>query len=380
LIERSIDILSRLVAHPSISSLPVTAMAEDLADHADRSGFTVHRFETSPGKSNVVAQIGPKGRSGLALCGHMDVVPTEGQGWNSDPFELKRIDGKLYGRGTCDMKGFIAISLAAVEALPRNRLKRGLSLIWTHDEEVGCLGAQALAGQLEEAGIALPESVLIGEPTDMDICRMHAGHTTIEIRITGRPAHSSKPHLGCSAIAIAAETIASVRDFQAEIARTTCPHSEMGGAHALLNVGEIHGGTAVNIVPEHCHLRLGLRPMPGQSSQELLRDLRRRISEIEKRNPPAKIDLHVPQEAPPMITPSGTGLEKALRKLMSEAADIGVPFATDGGRLSQVGTSPIVCGPGSIDQAHKADEYIGLEAMSECRTVLDSLIYKWCLE
>ena len=376
--KRSIEILSGLVAHPSVSSSPVTEMAEELANHAEDCGFKVRRFETSPGKANVVAQLGPTERNGLALCGHMDVVPVKGQTWSSDPFRLKRKGERLYGRGTCDMKGFIALCMAAAEQLPSRAPSRGLSLVWTHDEEVGCLGAQALTGQLEEAGIAIPEAILIGEPTSMDICRMHAGHTTVELRIKGRPAHSSKPHLGCSAIAIAGEIIASLQDYQARLAKTPCVHAEMEGAHALLNIGRISGGEAVNIVPEHCHLMLGLRPMPGQDSGGLLDELRRRMAIIQSRHEGASIEFRVPQEAPPMITPSGTGLEKALRNLLADAGDIGVPFATDGGRLSELGASPIVCGPGSIDQAHKADEFIALDAMAGCRTVLDALVHRWC--
>ena len=260
----TIDVLSRLVAWPTVSSRPVTELAAFLAQRAEDAGMTVEQFETAPGKVNVIASAGPRGTDGLVLSGHMDVVPVEGQGWRTDPFRLTESDGRLYGRGACDMKGFIAAVTDALPALPLAKLDRELVLVWTHDEEVGCLGSAALGGQL--GGRALPSLAWIGEPTSLQICRLHPGHFTVDIACTGRPAHSSRPSLGLNAIEIAAEVIGAMKVLAAELAAERSDLPGLVTPWTVVNTGCIHGGSAINIVPEHCVVKVGLRPLPGVSS------------------------------------------------------------------------------------------------------------------
>ena len=168
-----VSLLERLIAYPTVSSRPVDAIVADLAHDAETLGGRVHVLETPPGKSNIVARFGPEGTDGLTISGHMDVVPTDGQDWSSDPFTLSRRDGRLYGRGSADMKGFLAATMAALSDLPLRDLRRELALVWTHDEEVGCIGSGALAEGWDHRQPSLPTQTWIGEPTDARICRMH---------------------------------------------------------------------------------------------------------------------------------------------------------------------------------------------------------------
>lgn len=276
------------------------------------------------------------------------------------------------------MKGFIAASMSAIEDHSFRNPKEGLTLIWTHDEEVGCLGAQALQRQLQQANISLPRAILIGEPTNMNICRMTGGHTTVEIALTGIPAHSSKPHLGRSAIAAAMLAIEKVHSVQSILHDQPCPHHEMHGACSLINIAQIAGGEAINIIPEKCTIRLGIRPMPGHDIREIIEQIRQQMKFVSEKTQ-CEIHVLVPQNAPPLLTPENTDLERILRKKRPQAKSVGVPFATDGGPLAELDTTPLICGPGSIDVAHKPNEYIPIAELLDCKQMVSSLIYDWCL-
>ena len=375
---KTINTLEKLVSYPTISSSPVVELGAYLAQLAEDNNFEVIQFATSPTKVNVVAHIGPWTKTSLALCGHMDVVPTDGQNWTSDPFRLTQREDRLYGRGSCDMKGFIAASMAAISELNLRNLTDGLTLIWTHDEEVGCLGAQALQQQLQFANLSLPKAVLIGEPTSLDICRMNGGHTTVEISIKGVPAHSSKPLLGNSAILAAVSVIQQINSLQSTLQAEPCSHHEMRGACSLINVAQIEGGEAINIVPEKCKIQLGIRPMPGHDIHTIISEIQHQIKFVSEKTQ-CDIQISIPQNAPPLLTPKNTDLEKLLRKKRPQAKSIGVPFATDGGSLAELDTTPIICGPGSIDVAHKPDEYVPIAELMSCQQMVSSLIYDWCL-
>ena len=271
--------LSNYISFPTVSSDPVLGLSNQLANQAEDLGFQVSIFESSATKQNIVAQIGPLVPiqenhpslcKGISFCGHMDVVPVEGQEWKSDPFSLLVDGNRFFGRGTCDMKGFFATTMLALKDFDLSKLQKNITLIWTHDEEVGCLGAQSLVQQVRQKGLILPQQTLIGEPTSMDICRMHGGHTTIDIHIKGIPAHSSKPHLGCSAILILAELIQSIQKYQIILQENPCHHAEMCNAHSLINIAEIKAGSAINIVPEHARVRIGIRPMPDHSESKII--------------------------------------------------------------------------------------------------------------
>ena len=375
----TVDVLSRLVAWPTVSSRPLTELAAFLAQKAEDAGMRVERFETEPGKVNVVASAGPQGTDGLVLSGHMDVVPVEGQGWRTDPFRLTESDGRLYGRGACDMKGFIAAVTDALPALPLARLDRELVLMWTHDEEVGCLGSAALTRQLE--GRPLPSLSWIGEPTSLQICRLHPGHLRVDITCTGRPAHSSRPALGLNAIEIAAEVIGAMKRLAAELSTERSDLPGLLTPWTVMNTGCIHGGSAINIVPERCMVQVGFRPLPGVSAAALLERIREQIAPIDARyrQEGGGVDITETQDTPALLTESGTDLEALLRPDASSAEIGGVPFATDGGNLARLGPRSLIFGPGSIDVAHRPDEFVPISELLTVRHAVERIVRARCM-
>ena len=236
-----------------MSSESVTALVDHLASLSEDLAFTVERFQSAPGKENLLAQLGPQ-EDALVLCGHMDVVPVSGQSWDSDPFTAKLTEDRIIGRGSCDMKAFIAATYSVLQHIDPTQLRRGLTLLWTHDEEVGCMGAHCLVNQLKAEQRVLPTAILIGEPTSSNICHHHGGHTTIELSITGQPAHSSKPHLGLCANSWMLDALDVVRSWKNWLEQQRCPIAESG---PILNIAQLSGVSTINIIPEHASSRLG---------------------------------------------------------------------------------------------------------------------------
>lgn len=370
-----VDTLGRLVAFQTVSDQDVRELAEFLADRLDALGFRIERFSdpVRPGKYNLLASAGPAGTDGLVLSGHMDVVPTEGQPWTSDPFVLVERSGRLYGRGSADMKGFIAATLDALAGLPIRSLTRELALVWTYDEEVGCLGSAQLAERLAAEGRTLPTACLIGEPTDFEILRMHPGHVAVEIAIDGKAAHSSKPHLGVNAIEAAADIIAAIREVGREFEADT--PGDPSSSWVPINVARISGGSAVNIVPDRCVLQLGYRPPPGMPSELVFDRIRERLQALPAT---ARISARLLRITPSLLTPAGSPLEHLLAPHGSRPGTGTASFATDGGNLARLGMKPLVFGPGSIEVAHKADEYVEIAALQRASAVLETVVRQRC--
>lgn len=373
-----LSLLARLVAYPTVSDRPVTELAAFLAGLSEDAGFRVERFQTSETKCNVVASAGPPGTDGLILSGHMDVVPTEGQDWSSDPFTLTERDGRLYARGAADMKGFIAAAMAATASLPA--LRRELVLVWTHDEEVGCKGSAALADRLLELNRPVPSLALIGEPTDFKIARMHPGHETLRVLCVGRAAHSSLPDLGVNAIKVAGRVLAALESLEEELRQERAFEAELARPWPILNVGMIQGGTAVNIVPDACEIRLGIRPLPGQSVPALFGRLAARVAEVDAEvarwGGAARLEpLH---GVPALLTEAGTELEALLAPWASCPGTCAVPFATDGGNFTRLGVRSLVCGPGSISVAHRPDEHVSIADLLRGTELVIDLVRRRC--
>ncbi len=374
--------LERLVAWPTVSDQPVTELAAFLAERAEALGFRVERFESSAGKCNIVAAIGPEGTDGLVLSGHMDVVPVEGQAWSADPFRLTERDGRLYGRGACDMKGFIAAVDEALHGLPLWRLERELVLIWTHDEEIGCHGSRLLVERLRADGRRpLPRAALIGEPTSFRICRLHPGHSTFRIRCQGRPAHSSRPALGLSAIKLARRVLELLDSVEADLSVDRAFEAELPTPWTVVNAGLIQGGSAVNIVPEHCVITVGVRPLPGQAIDRFLSHLLPGIAQLDAaaRADGGRVILEPLQSTPSLLTSEKAELISLIADLASDPAPTGAPFATDGSNLAALGMEPIIFGPGSIDVAHRPDEYIEASALTRAVEVVSEIVARRCL-
>jgi acetylornithine deacetylase len=377
-----IALLKELVAFPTVSHRPVSAIAAALAQRAEDAGGRTELLASGDGKCNVIARFGPPSTDGIVLSGHMDVVPTEGQDWTSDPFKLVEREGRLFGRGSADMKGFIAAVTTALPQLPIHQLKRELVLIWTHDEEVGCLGSQHLADQWADHLGPLPSQAWIGEPTDLKMCRMHPGHSTIEICCLGRAAHSSRPGLGINAIQLAQQVLTALEALAESWRQNTAYETDLVCPFTVMNVGQIHGGTAVNIVPDRCVITVGIRPLPGA-------DTTSHITEIKDALRPAarhaqalggSIGVEALQVGPALLTPAGTRLERHLCPHAAADTATAAPFATDGGNLARLGISSIVFGPGSIDVAHRADEFIPVSQLVACVETVRSVVHQLCTE
>lgn len=369
--------LATLVAHDTVSHRPNDGLAGWLADRLDRLGYAVRLVSSGPGKVNVVASAGPVGTDGLVLSGHLDVVPTEGQPWSSDPFVLTERDAKLYGRGTADMKGFIAASLAALTEVRPGTLRRELLMVWTCDEEVGCHGSRAVADALLAEARPVPSACLIGEPTDFRVLRAHPGHAAITLSLRGQAAHSSRPELGRNAIEAAAEAVLALRGLAERLRAEPDSRFDLPSPWVALNVAQIVGGAAINIVPDAAEVQVGVRPLPGMAAEEVYRRVLA-AAEHAVCGTGCTLHGHLGPVVPSLHTPAGT----ALAGLLAPHAAPGVetaPFATDGGHLARLGCAPLIFGPGSIDVAHQADEHVAIEALVRTPPILASLIHRRCV-
>jgi acetylornithine deacetylase len=379
----AIEILDRLVAFDTTSSRSNLALIEWVALYLGRYGITAALSSAQDGKANLFATIGGSGgeqagRGGVILSGHTDVVPVAGQDWRSDPFRLTERDGRLYGRGTADMKGFIALVLALVPAAAHRRLAVPLHLAFTHDEEIGCVGAPALIRGLP-GGMARPVIAMIGEPTSMQVANRQKGCSFFRTRVVGREGHSSAPDQGVSAIMAAAEIIAEIGRLHDEARGRARPDSGFDPPHTTLSVGTIAGGTAVNIVARECSFEWDMRNLPDEDAAALkdrldrfvMADLLPRLRAV---YPQSAIETEAVIAVPPLVPEPGSPAEALARRLTGANATTAVSFATEAGLYQQAGIPAIVCGPGSIAVAHKPDEYITRAELSAGQGFLDRLL------
>ncbi|CAN5205642.1 acetylornithine deacetylase [soil metagenome] len=366
---RAIDILGRLVAFDTTSrgsNLELIAWVEAyLAD----LGVPSRRIANADGsKANLHAVIGPSVEGGVVLSGHTDVVPVDGQPWTSDPFTLTpRTDGRLYGRGTCDMKGFLALALAAAPDLLAQPLTRPVHLAFSYDEEIGCLGAPDLIAAIARES-ARPSLVIVGEPTDMVAVRGHKGVNSFQVTVSGHEAHSSQPHLGASANMAALRLMGELVALSDKLAADADPASPFMPPHPTITVGVIHGGTAFNILARECVFGFDLRAPAGVDPQAVLADFfascRRMDAELKARFPKCGVTVTGRSSTPPLDPEEGGAAEAFARRL---AGDNGPPrvvsYAAEAGQFQQACFSVVICGPGSIDQAHQPDEYVEVSQM-----------------
>lgn len=371
-----IHLLRQLVAYPTVSSRPILECAAEVASRCEALGMRVERFidPKDPNKASVIASIGPAGTDGLVVSGHMDVVPVDGQPWSSAPFRMVEREGKLYGRGTADMKGFIAATLCALQRIEPRDYQRELVLIWTHDEEVGCLGSAALAQHLAEIERPLPRDALIGEPTDFQVLRMHPGHVAIELEVHGRAAHSSRPDLGSNAIQSMSRVIQAVQSVADELLDEPADLPELERPVVALNIAEICGGSAINLVPDQASLRIGYRPLPGHDPRAVYVRIVDRVRNLDL---PDGFDARILRETPAMLTPRHTPLETCLAPHAHGPVGAAT-FATDGGNLAKLGIRPLVFGPGDITVAHKADEYVPVAQLLRAVDIVESVVRSRC--
>ncbi|HSV04725.1 MAG TPA: acetylornithine deacetylase, partial [Phenylobacterium sp.] len=344
------------------------ALVEWVEAHLDGLSVPHRRVPNAEGtKSNLVATLGPMEAGGVVLSGHTDVVPVDGQPWSSEPFQMVRRDGRLYGRGTCDMKGFIALALDAAPAILAARPKKPVHLAFSYDEEIGCLGAPAMIETIRRE-LPAPALVIVGEPTDMEAVNGHKGIATYQVTVNGREAHSSQTQQGVSANMAAIRLMASLVSLSDTLEREADPASPFTPKGATLTVGVIHGGTAHNILARECGFTFDLRCPPGLDPEAILAKF---LSEAEAldgalkaRAPEAGVRVERRSSVPPFSPEPGGAAEAFARRL---AGDNGPPravsYAAEAGQFQRAGLSTVLCGPGSILQAHQPDEYIEVSQM-----------------
>jgi acetylornithine deacetylase len=360
---RAIEVLTDLVGFDTTSRGSNLALIEYVEAILSRHGIASSRVPNADGtKANLMAIIGPHVEGGVALSGHTDVVPVDGQAWTSDPWTLTRRDGRLYGRGTCDMKSFLALSLATVPDFVEAGLKRPVYIAFSYDEEVGCLGAPDLIAELARL-TPPPATVVVGEPTDMQAISGHKGIASFRVTVTGREAHSSLTHMGVSANMAAIRLMSSLVTLSDRLAAQADPASPFLPKGASLTVGMVNGGTAVNILARECVFIFDLRTQPDQEPFAILEgffaEARAMDAALKARAPEAGVRIETRSVTPPFRPEAGGSAETLARTL---AGDNGpnrvVPYAAEAGQFQQAGFSTVICGPGSIDQAHQPDEFI----------------------
>ncbi|WP_316012958.1 acetylornithine deacetylase [Roseobacter sp. HKCCA0434] len=372
------EMLARLVAFPSVSrdsNLPLIDFVEDyLAGH----GVTAIRTPDATGtKASLHALIGPEVAGGVILSGHTDVVPVDGQDWTTDPWTLTERDGRLYGRGTCDMKGFIALALAAVPDMLAADLKRPILLALSYDEEIGCLGAPPMIARIA-AELPPAAACIVGEPSLMKIVSGHKGSVGFEVHVRGFEVHSSLVHTGVSAVMTAARLITWMHDTMAENRRNAPEGTGFEPAWTTLHSGVIHGGTAHNITAKDCRFTADIRVAPHESVDDwdtrFRAEAARLEAEIQAIRPEAGIDVHLRGRVPGLQPEPDGPAEALVRRLTGDNASGRVSYGTEGGQFQEGGFSAVICGPGSIEQAHQPDEYLATSQLAEGERFMQRLI------
>ena len=379
--ERGIDLLAGLVGFPSVSLSPNGDIVGYIEEWLGAHGIASWRDAHEDGERfNLLARIGPEAAGGILLSGHLDVVPADAAGWQSDPFSLRRADGRLYGRGAVDMKGFLAMALAmAPEFQARaGELSEPLYLAFTFDEELGCFGAERMPAFLEAAGVT-PRIAIIGEPTGMTPINAHKGGMELVTHVRGAAAHASKPDNGVNAIFAASKIIGFIEQLAAECAGAPVAGSAFDPPHTTLSVGTIRGGEARNVIPEGCSFDWEIRAHPGADPHDLRRRVQRFVEEevlpaMTARNPGCEVVTEMLLDAPPLVATSESEAEALVARLWTNRPPSVVSFGTDGAFFQKAGLDTIVIGPGGMAQMHQPDEFITEEAMDEGLQFLERLL------
>jgi len=358
------QLLETLVGHPTVSRDSNLDLIRFIEGYLEDFGVPCQRIESDDGrKANLLARIGPEREGGVVLSGHTDVVPVDGQPWTTDPFSLTdRGDGRLYGRGSCDMKGFIACALAQVPRWVEQDLARPIYLAFSYDEEVGCVGAPRLIERLM-ADAPRPAAVIVGEPTLMAPVVAQKGITNLRTTVTGLEAHSSQVNQGVSAIHVAARLVTRIEDIMAELREAGRVDEAFNVAHSSLHVGRIAGGTAINIMARECRFDWEIRHLPQDGfesvysrfedyAESLERELRQRAPQVSIRTEPLTATV------PGLADRDNAAALSLCRALLGESDTEAVAYATEAGQFQQAGLPTVICGPGSIAQAHQPDEYL----------------------
>lgn len=372
------ELLARLVAFDTTSRESNLALIDFVVGYLEGFGVPYELVHNAEGtKANLFATLGPVDVPGIVLSGHTDVVPVDGQAWTYPAFQLSEADGKLYGRGAADMKGYIACVLAQVPALVQAPLRRPVHIALSYDEEVGCLGVRSLLEALRGKPVQ-PMLCVIGEPTELAPVLGHKGKLAMRCEVQGLACHSAHAPSGVNAIEYAARLIGHLGDLGEALAAPEHHDTRFDPPYSTVQTGVIHGGRALNIVPAECAFDFEVRTLPGFDAQQVVDDLhtyaqQRLLPRMHAVNPGTGIRLQPLSAYPGLATPADSEAAQLLAYLCGSDAFTTVAFGTEGGLFDEAGIPTVVCGPGSMAQGHKPDEFVTLEQLDGCDAMLKRL-------
>jgi acetylornithine deacetylase len=370
--------ISRLVAFDTTSSKSNFALIEDVEAYLSGLGVETFRVGNDEGtKTNLYAVVGPNVAGGVVLSGHTDVVPIEGQDWLCDPWTVTEKDGKLFGRGVADMKSFSAIGLSLVPEMLKAGLKRPLIFALSYDEEIGCLGAPRMIAEIVEK-IPAPSAVIVGEPTNMKVIDGHKGIASFKVKVTGYTTHSSQTDRGVSAVEAAAKLITKITSMREARAARANPDSPFDPPYSTMTVNVVHGGTQLNIMAGEAEFHWDMRVVPGDCRADIIEEFTDYAlgveAEMRAKAPGCRVEITQMTNAP-SLAPSPDNPAADLAKAITghNSTDV-VAYAAEAGQFQEAGLSVVICGPGSIDQAHQPDEFITLDQVREGTQFMRRLI------
>jgi acetylornithine deacetylase len=373
-LEKTLEILETLIAFPTVSADSNQACVDWIVGYLEPLGARCQVTTDTPGKANIFATIGPDVEGGLILSGHLDVVPVAGQDWSSDPFELREVDGLLYGRGTCDMKGFIAACLALAPWFAAAELARPVHFAFTYDEEIGCLGARVLVDEMVKAGLR-PEVAIIGEPTSMQIIEGHKGCCEYTVEFTGVEGHSALPDLGVNALEYATRYVTELMRLRQGLPARAPEGSRFEPPYSTLQVCMLEAGVAHNVIPNKASVGWEMRPVQAADFEYVRAGIGTFVDdvlvpEMQAKSPMAGIEEIFRSEVAGLEPEPDSEAVAIVRRLTGGNETGVVSFGTEAGLFQKAGVSAVICGPGSIEQAHKPDEYVSREQLEACLDML----------
>lgn len=378
------DILAKLVSFPTVSRDTNLPLVDWVEAYLSSHGISSHRYWHPSGeKAALFAHVGPWEPGAVVLSGHTDVVPVDGQDWSTDPFTLTEKDGRLYGRGTCDMKGYDALAIWALVEAQQMDLTRPLQLALSFDEEIGCTGAPPMIAAMQEV---LPKGsdVIVGEPSMMQVVTGHKGGVSFRTHVRGFEVHSSLLHKGVSAVMQAARLIDWGNQRNAEAAAATPREvaAMFDPPWSSWHVGVVQGGTAHNITAKDCHFEISVRVVPGDDADALARDYRSFATQVRREvqaiHPDADVVLARGFGVPPLTPETDGRAETLARQITGDNGNHVVSYATEAGQFQEAGYSAVVCGPGDIAQAHQPDEFIAIEQLHQGQDFMRNLLSRLC--
>lgn len=373
------EILDRLIGFDTVSHKPNLALMEFVRELLATAGIgSVLIHDAGGTKANLYATVGPEGVGGVMLSGHTDVVPVEGQAWTKPPFALTEQAGRYYGRGAADMKGFVACAVAAMLTAARRELRVPLHLALSYDEEIGCMGVRSLVDMLAAAPVR-PRFCIVGEPTGMQVATGHKGKVALRATCTGREGHSALAPLALNALHLAADFVNVVRGVQARVAGEGMRDGDYDVSYSTLHVGKLNGGVQVNIVPNQAVVDWEIRSLAGEDVAALIAEVESGaeaiVAPLRAEFPEAAIKVERLWDYPGLGTPVGAEVVNFVKRLTGANGTIKVAFGTEGGLFdARLGIPTVICGPGSMAQGHKPDEYVSVEQIARCEAMLDALV------